>query len=136
MEPMKLATILLLIGFVALGVFGALAMGGGHGEGLAGCIAAVATGSTCAAYVSQLAMADFHVGAFTVFSTAVVDNAALLALLLAAFAFLLAAGRPRDAGLAFAPYAYRPRSARNVAQSRQQLHSWLALFEKRDPDLF
>lgn len=127
--------IALLIGFVSLAVFGALGMIG-HGQQHGGCIAAAAMATDCPGQESPLASATFHMKALASFMTAVFGDVVGLAIVLIALAFALLGDLLRDRprlALALSPQGLC--LAESTVGEKRQLHSWLALFEKRDPDL-
>ena len=115
----KFATILIVIGFSAITVFGIFAMNHGHNE--AGCIAASAQGATCPNTENTLSFIAFHLGAFKNFSTATFIVTALLSIAI----LLSTAG-----SLVVAPsYSGRQLFSLSVPLLKQRLTRWLALHE-------
>lgn len=125
--------IFILASLVAIAVFGAFAMGH-HGEGRA-CIAAAAAQTDCSTETNALASAIFHLKTFASFSAAVFGGIPFAAFILLAFAFIIAFGSMRSEWM---PQLARALPLFHDGESpggQWRLHSWLALFEKRDPGL-
>ncbi|MBI1975230.1 MAG: hypothetical protein HYS57_02640 [Parcubacteria group bacterium] len=84
---MKAILLILAVGsFIALGVFGFVAMGENDGLGHGRCVAAMARGIDCPPGSNLVDVAAFHLNAFRVFSNAVFGDYALGAFL---FSFVL-----------------------------------------------
>lgn len=129
---MKVAfTILLILGFTGIAVFGFAAMG--HNDGSHGsCIAATAQGIVCPDAMSALDFASFHVSTFRSFTTAIFDGNILTALLLSITLSVLV-------GLGFLASAFNSPSLNFANRYRlspaysspleKELTRWLALHE-------
>ncbi len=119
----SLFTIFLITSFVAVAVFGFMAMKSEHH---AGCIAATTQEMGCPGQNDPLVYLNFHFDAFKNFSTATLGNA--LSLLLS---FLLAVATAFQKGFTpkrFAYSKYRRLDSSNVFSQDQFTH-WLALHE-------
>ncbi len=133
---MKYLSILLLIGFVGLAVFGVFGMNHGsgpsHDMAANDCIASTVKGVDCPIEVKSLDFAVFHIDAFKSFSLATLGENFMSAFLLT-FVSLLFAGLSffssiflRRPQLAF--YRYRFLDSFSDFQE-QEFTSWLALHE-------
>lgn len=84
MTTRSIASVALIVGFVAIAVFGAFAMGQSAGDQNA-CIAATASGLDCFIPSNLASLASLYLGAFGTFSSAVFATVLLLALFVTAF---------------------------------------------------
>ena len=125
----RFLTAALILSFVAIAVFGFLAIG--HGQG---CIATLAQGGECRNDNNPFAATFFHLDAFKEFSTAVFGDASVsLALAFIIFVFAMAAQTlSRSAGqIALPVLAVRWERLHQSfgAISKEKLSRWLALHE-------
>ena len=126
-------TIILILSFVGITVFGFSAMN--HGNGHGGCIAATSRLIDCPANASGiLDFIAFHLNAFQNFSAAVMNDNILVAfLLLTAFLFAITSGYIDDK---FFPEFSNPNSSRRRKYEKSfanplksQIIRWLTLHE-------
>jgi len=125
----RFLTAALILSFVAIAVFGFLAIG--HGQG---CIATLARGSECRNTTNPFAATFFHLDAFKEFSTAVFGDAsvslasALVILVFAMGARVLSRSAEQSTLPALAARWERPRQYFG-AISQEKFSCWLALHE-------
>jgi hypothetical protein len=84
MTSRSLVSVALIIGFSAIAIFGAFAMGDGIG-GHNACIAATVNGGSCLAPSNLASTASFYLNAFSTFSSAFFATLSLLILFVTAF---------------------------------------------------
>ena len=125
---MRYVSVLLLIGFVGLAVFGVFSMHAGMQDHGSGCVAATAQGMDCPKN-NPLSYLAFHFGALKGFSTAVFGNFMMVFLLLV-FAFIYAF-RPLSDLRARSSFEYAAWGLRRERSSLQgeRIRHWLALHE-------
>ena len=90
-----LLTVLVIVGFSGIAVFGVWMMGDhGLNHDLGGCIAALQREANCSAFMGSLGFVAFHLDAFKVFSSAhfSVATAMVLAVFIAALVFYTVSG--------------------------------------------
>lgn len=135
---MKEISILIIIGFIGIAVFGFFGMGE-HGpeHNFGGCIAALRGEADCSVFKGLLDFASFHLGAFKTFSSANLSIAAAIMALLAGFALLFAWFRKNAPESDFYKKILIPVLAYSFDYGLRTSHeskmtSWFALHEKRD----
>jgi len=132
---MKVAfTILLIMGFLGIAVFGVFAMNHGAEHGHNGCIAATAQGTDCPKGENTLSFLSFHLDAFRSFSTAIFgENLANTLILLIALVLAVAFGVVASINLAPSTLAinyYRRQFLESYSSPfRRKLTRWLAFHE-------
>lgn len=115
---------ILLVAFIAIAVFGFLAMGhGGDGHVHGGCIAATARGNACEADALDF---FFHIGIFKSFSQAMVGGAMILIALLV---FLL--GMARTVSHTLRLSVFRPPSLWDALRYRIRMLSGIVRYRAR-----
>ena len=124
-----LFTTFLVVSFVGIAVFGALAMNHGAGHEAFGCIAAAANAVDCPEGANLFSLATFHFDAFKNFSNAIFGENVLNLLLLAlALVFVLAV-------TVFSSFFITPQPLRRLERTlgffpqKQELIHWLSLHE-------
>lgn len=133
-----LATIL-TISFVAVAIFGFVAINPNGGRSFNGCIAAASHGGSCPGEESPLNIFDFHINAFKSFSTAVFDLLILGFVVFVAAPFVLKALQEIYRAslkqvLIDNRYKLRHKECLNSTSLIRKLFRWLAIHELRDPE--
>lgn len=130
---MKLVLVILLIfSFIAVGVFGFIAMNSNHGQAdEALCLATIAKFAGCLKEDNNLSLASFHIGVFKSFSNAVLAMA--LGILFGVV--LIWARWPRFMEPVPEPKVQRLTNFAQFAPLYQrQLINWIETLGKRDPE--
>ncbi|MBI2552753.1 hypothetical protein HYW17_05645 [Candidatus Uhrbacteria bacterium] len=125
--------IILLVSFIAIAVFGFIAMGGGSGHAHGGCIAATANGlPSCPGSGENTESLLFHIQTFKSFSQALIGATLLLV------GLFLAARSSQERLISDEPKAEWACSCARVIRlaqlwqkTRQRIIYWLALHESR-----
>lgn len=123
MNRRSLISIALIIGFSAIAVFGAFAMGQSAGEQNA-CIAATANGLDCITPSNLVSIASLYIGTFGTFSSALFSTLSLLILFVTALLVLEYLGLSRTALQAVVRLSDITRS-----DSKRQHIRWASLHE-------
>ncbi|OGZ00371.1 MAG: hypothetical protein A2945_03415 [Candidatus Liptonbacteria bacterium RIFCSPLOWO2_01_FULL_52_25] len=126
---MRYVSVLLLVGFIGLAVFGGFSMHAGMQDHGGSCVAATAQGIDCPKNNSPLSYLAFHFDALKGFSTAVFGNF-MTTLFLLALA-LMCAFRPLSGLRARSSFEYAAGGLRGERSSRagERIRHWLALHE-------
>jgi hypothetical protein len=125
----KIGTLLLLVGFAGMAVFGLFVMDFAMGHNDTGCIASSVSGGPTVCPMSLLQMAFHHISAFQAFSLAIVAGAFNVLLALASLSLVFVFTR----WLANAPPKFLRRIRRRENKFSyfqfQKITRWLSLFE-------